>query len=184
MGISEALTVAFSGILVLATVANAFFACHLWRVNRELRDLQLFLDKQSRNPDLRVFVQNGWDYVGEQIVGDDGPGTQEIVRIFDEWQATLHLWNTGSSTILVTSWELEASPHSNSPRMWSPEGAFPMKPPIPVSAHSIIKLRADISGYHCRAIVFRYSTASTEGRTLKVPLVSRFGFQHSEENRR
>jgi len=178
MGLSEVFTVVFSGVLVLATVANALFAYRLWRVNGELRDLQRFLDKQSRNPDLRVFIQNGWNYEPDSIISDNGPGTLETTATFDKWEGVLHLWNTGSSTILVTSWKLEAHPHSNKPRMWSPKGAFLVKAPITIPAHSVVQVRADISGYHCRTLLFNYSTVSTENRMIEVPLVSRSGFRH------
>jgi len=189
MSAGEIITAVFTGLIFVATAAYVVYTQRLWRVSqrqhdtqtamqsiqRDLRALQLIAHKHANDPDLRAYGE--WEYSATPMYGDNGSGTKEIREVFEEWEAQLHLWNTGSSTILITDWTLDADEGSNRPRMWQPDVAIPLKPPIVVPAHSSVQVRADVSGRTCRRVFFHYETAASSGRELPIILRTRF-FTH------
>lgn len=184
MSLGESLTLTFTGLLLVATSAYVAFSGLLWKVSQrqkdiqaDLRTIQLLTHKYTRDPDLRAFGR--WDCKPEFSIGDSGPGTPKARDIFETWESTLHLWNTGSSTILVTDWTLEARPHSNEPAMMEPGGSV-VYPPVVIPAQSSVCLFARIGGRKCRRLLVHYNTSASSGRVLPIPLISRFGYQNKE----
>lgn len=178
MPLHDSLTLTFTGLLVVATAVYVIFTGLLWRVTRrqsdmqaDLRAISIVTRKHSQDPDLRVYC----NWKCEPIFGttSSGPVTHEI------WRGLLHLWNTGSSTILVTGWSLEAAEAGSPPRI--SDGGFPISPPIVVAAHTCVHYNADITGTECRMLIITYDTSSSTGRELRVPLRTRFGHQNKED---
>jgi hypothetical protein len=186
MSLSESLTVTFTGLLCLATIIYVIFTRLLWKVSQaqksiqsDLRDLQLLTQKHTLNPELRAYC--GWDCDCSPVTQSNGPGTPKTHKIYEIWKTSLHLWNTGSSTILVTDWSLEAGSSGQKPQMRRPEGGFTIKPPIAVPAHSSVQLQAEATGFECRMLRVSYDTCAVVGKVLPIPLKTSFGYQNKEE---
>jgi hypothetical protein len=180
----ESLSLAFTGLLFVATSVYVVFTGLLWKVTQrqtdmqaKLHDIAIMTSKHTQDPDLRVYCN--WDLEVMHGTASNGPGTPTTPLTHEIWRGFLHLWNTGSSTILVTGWSLEAAEVGNPPRIT--DVGIPQNPPIAVPAHSCVHLQADTSGFQCRTLLITYDTSSSTDRDLRVPLRTRFGFQNNEE---
>jgi len=184
MSLGESLALTFTGLLFVATSVYVVFTGLLWKVTQRQKDMQaklhdiaIMTSKHTQDPDLRVYCN--WDCDLMHGTTSNGPGTPTTPVTHEVWKGLLHLWNTGSSTILVTGWSLEAGAVGNPPRIT--DGGFQVNPPIVVPAHSCVHLHADTSGSQCRMLLITYDTSSSTGRELRVPLRTHFGYQNKEE---
>lgn len=70
--------------------------------------IQLWAQKIATNPDLKVFVQGHWQSSNHmQLNQMDEQGNVARTSFTANWQANLLLWNTGTGTILVKSWDVD-----------------------------------------------------------------------------
>jgi len=163
---------------LLVSLLLVTFTGLLLRVNKDLRDIQFMIRKTTYNPDLRAHAVDGWKCKVERLVGDDGPGTKETVERHEDWKTELVLWNTGDSTILVVDWDIDAFASNYKPRFWQVDAAILIKPPVAVEGHSIVRVRADLSGIRCRSLYVFYSTSKHQLRRLIVPLTRTWGYNY------
>lgn len=162
--------------ILLASILLAVFTALLWRVNQSLRDLQVEVRKTTVNPDLRAYAVGGWKCEVVRLEGDDGPGTKKSVEIYEDWESELVLWNTGTGSLLVVDWDIDAFASNYKPRLWQVDARLPVKPPLVIPGGSTRRVRADLSGIRCKALYVFYSTSKYQLRRLIIPLTHTWGY--------
>jgi hypothetical protein len=165
----------FGGLL--ASILMAVFTALLWRVNRDLRDLQVTVRKSTDNPDLRAYAVGGWKCDVMRLERDDGPGKKKTVEMHERWESELVLWNTGTGSLLVVDWAIDAF-SGTKPDLSQVDNRIPIAPPLVIPGGSAVRVRAYLSGVRCKSLYLFYSTSKHQLRRLVVSLTPIWGFNH------
>lgn len=134
--------------------------------------IQLWAQKIATNPDLKVFVQGHWQSSNHmQLNQMDEQGNVARTSFTANWQANLLLWNTGTGTILVKSWDVDDE--TGRRNLWISlvtEAQTTIRPPllVPSQGQVLLNVRTICEGHPM--LRFTYATSQEDQRTIDVKI--------------
>jgi len=168
-----------ASITVFATLIIARYTMLLFHVGektnevqKQIASLQEWAQKIATNPDLNVFVQGRWQSSDPaQLDAMDEQGNIARTRVLTCWQANLLLWNGGTGTILIRSWDVDDETAKSNLRMsLAAEGHTTIRAPllVPSQGQVLLNVRTFCEGQPM--LRFTYATSQEGQRTAKVKI--------------
>lgn len=160
-------------LIAYSSVTIVVFTAVLVDLTREANIFALWSQKHALDPDLRVSVRKRWRLVTRFQVSEDADveGEQKP-RFFEQWQAELLLWNTGSGTILVKGWSVRKEEDMEKRRVWLLPDRDAAVPPILIPALGSVSLEFWVTCEAKATLAFEYATADSESRYEEVEIGS------------
>jgi len=136
-------------------------------------DILLWAEKSAMNPDLKVFVRGRWQPSDPTQLGQmDKEGDVAKTSLIVNWQANLLLWNTGTGTILVKSWDVDDENGKMNLQISRVTGVHTttIRPPllVPSQEQVLLNVRTFCEGQPM--LRFTYATSQEDQRMTKVKI--------------